>query len=195
MKHLFVTLMLAALTAGAALAQSASDGRDADRDALRALGRRYEEAINTGNLKALADAIEPTASAVFITGDEVTGIEAMQRFLEEVKKIMGEGSHYSVKLVPNTTEFFGDIALAKGTSDETATFGSGRQLFYTTHWTAVLRKIDGQWKATRLHVSGNLFDNPILNIAKKTALWAAIASLVVGALLGWVVGRRRKPAP
>jgi hypothetical protein len=51
-------------------------------------------------------------------------------------------------------------------------------------------KEDGRWQIAGLHVSANLFNNPILDMAiKKTAWWAGGGALVVGLLLGIVIGR------
>lgn len=173
--------------------QTAGDGHDADKDALRALGQRYENAINSGNLRNLAEVVEPNASAVFMTGDEVQGIEAMQHFFDGVKKMLGEGSSYTVKLVPDNTEFMGDTAIAKGTCEETANFSSGRQYHYTTRWTAVLRKSGDQWKAVRLHVSLNPFDNPIVAVKMAIRTWIASGvGVIVGLAGALLIGRLRR---
>src|SRR5436190_15428660 len=100
MKYFIIFLSFVAC-APLAYSQTSGEDREADKNALRALGRRYEEAINSSNLKGLADSVTPTASAVFMTGDEVTGVEAMQKFFDEAKKMMGEGSRHTVKLIPD----------------------------------------------------------------------------------------------
>ncbi len=188
MKSFFVVLTFAALSF-TAFSQTPSNEHADDRDALRALAHRYEEAINQGDLTVLSNSVAPNASAVFMTSDEFIGIQSMQAFLDEVKKMMGKGSRYTIKLAPDTTDFFGDFALAKGTCDEIATLGSGQTFSYKTHWTAVLRKENGEWKATRLHVSLNPFENPFITAKISVRTWitggiAGILGLVIGFLLG-----------
>lgn len=189
----FARLLMVAIfaTTGAVLAQDA--GREADKADLRALGQRYEEAINMGNLTSMSDVILPDASAVFATGDEVRGLAAMQGFLDKIKGQLGAGSRYSVKLRPDETDFFGDLATAHGSSDESVTLGTGRSLDYTTRWTAVLRKIDGRWLVSRLHVSLDPIDNPIVSARLRLRTWmAGGAGLLLGAIGGWAVARRAR---
>jgi uncharacterized protein (TIGR02246 family) len=179
------------LFAASCLAQEA--GSEEDKNALRALGARYEKAINEANLSSLSDVVLPGASAVFMTGDEIKGLPAMQQFLERIKAQLGNGAQYTIKLVPDDTDFHGDTAVAHGTSEESVVLGSGRSLRYTTRWTGVLRKVDGQWMAARLHVSLDPIHNPIVDFRIKTQSWlTGGAALVLGLVLGWVVGRRRR---
>lgn len=192
MKTFFVVLTIAAAACNA-LAQTPSDEHGADREALRTLAHRYEEAINQGDLTVLSNSVAPNASAVFMTADEFTGIQSMQAFLDEVKKMMGKGSRYTIKLAPDTTDFFGDFAMAKGTCDEIATLGSGQTFSYKTHWTAVLRKENGEWKATRLHVSLNPFENPFITakISMRTWITGGVAG-ILGLVIGFLFGKRKR---
>lgn len=172
-----------------------NDPHAADRDALRALGSRYEQAINQLNLNSLADSVLPEASAVFMTNDELKGLPAMQEFIEGVQKEIGEGSVYEVKLRPGTTEFHGDVAIAHGESDESVTFPNGKRISYVTRWTAVLKKVDGIWKASRLHVSLDPIDNPIIALREGLRHWTwAGGGVILGILLSSAFGfLRRKP--
>lgn len=159
------------------------DPHAADREALRSIGARYEQAINQADLNSLSDSVLPDASAVFMTNDELKGLPAMQAFIEGVQKEIGEGSVYQVKLRPGITEFHGDLAIAHGESDESVTFANGKQVAYVTKWTAVLKKVDGNWKALRLHVSLNPIDNPIIDLQHGLRNWVwAFGGLVAGIL-------------
>jgi len=176
----FLIVALLATSLVKAEAQSV-DSFEADKIALRALGARYEEAINQGNLNLLSDSVLPDATIVFMTNDELKGLPAMQSYVESVQKRLGDGAVYRVKLQPHDTDFQGDIAIAQGTSDESVTFGNGKTIAYTTKWTAVLKKADGIWKAARLHVSLDPIDNPIIRMQWNLRLWiAGIGGLIVG---------------
>ncbi len=183
-------------TAAAQTPAAVGDGREADRQALRSLAARYEAAISNGDLMALQDSVLPGASAVFMTGDELTGVPAMQTFLDGIKKQLGAGTKYSVKLNPNPTQFEGDIAFASGTSDEKVIFGNGKELNYQTKWTAILKKVDGKWLSMRLHVSLDPINNPIIEMRIRTEKWiAAGIALAGGVLFGIVlavIGKRRQ---
>ena len=188
--YLLVTL----LSCSAAFAKEAPSGDEhaADRAALRELGGRYEQAINSGDLRPLASSVASSASAVFATNDEVQGLDAMQKYFDSIKERLGKNSSYTVKLNPDRTEFFGDIALAHGRSDETAKLGSGREYRFTTHWTAVLQKDAKGWKALRLHVSMDPLDNPAITarLQKRTLVVATAGVLVAGG--AFVLGRSRR---
>lgn len=174
------------------LAPAQQDGAEADKQALRALGASYEKAINSGDLSSLAPSLTTTASAVFLTSDEVKGLPAMQAFFDDIKKRLGPGSSYQVKLLPDDTQFFGDTALAHGSAEESVTM-AGKTLSYTTRWTALLRKLEGTWKAERLHVSLNPIDNPIISARSKAQIWlVGIVASLSGALVGFLIARRRR---
>jgi uncharacterized protein (TIGR02246 family) len=191
MKTTLTLLALVSLSHTALVAQS--DSLEADKQALRALGASYEKAINTGDLRPLAGSLTTSSSAVFMTGDELKSLDAMQAFFDDIKKRLGEGSTYTVKLVPDDTQFFGDIALAHGTADETVKLGNGSNFSYSTRWTALLRKLEGTWKAERLHVSLNPIDNPIVAARSKAQSWmVGIVASVSGILLGYLLARLRR---
>lgn len=174
-------------------ATAQTEDREADKQALRGLGANYEKAINSGDLRPLGDSLTPTASAVFMTGDELKSLDAMQTFFDDIKTRLGAGSSYTIKLIPDDTQFFGDIALAHGTADEMVKLGNGSSFAYTTRWTALLRKLEGTWKAERLHVSLNPLDNPIVNARSKAQSWlVGIVASVAGIVLGFLVAKIRK---
>jgi hypothetical protein len=57
-----------------------------------------------------------------------------------------------------------------------------------------LIKENGQWLVTSLHASTNLFDNALLDVAKRMMKFVVVIALVAGAAIGWFIGRRRKAA-
>ena len=189
-RHLLIQLLF--FSTALAQTPATEDEHAADRAALRKLGGRYEQAINSGDLRPLAPSVAAEASAVFATNDEVQGLDAMQKYFDSIKERLGNGSSYTVKLTPDRTEFFGDIALAHGRSDETAKLGSGREYRFTTHWTAVLRKDSGSWKAQRLHVSMDPLDTPAITARLQFRTWIAATAGVLAAAVAFAIGRASK---
>ena len=66
-----------------------------------------------------------------------------------------------------------------------------------TRWTAVLQKeADGKWRLRGIHIGTDFLDNPILDDAKnklwKLGLAGGGGGLLVGAILGFFVGRRKQ---
>lgn len=141
----------------------------------------------------LKDSVRDDASAVFITGERISGLAAMQTYLEKIKSTLGEGSTYSVKLIPDDTYFDGDIAIAEGISEENVKLAGGKEFSYQTRWTATLKKTDGKWQALRLHVSLNPFDNPVIAYRARMQKWTVggIAG-VGGLLLGMILTKLRR---
>lgn len=174
-------------------ADAAEPDRESDKQALKALAAQYEAAINSGDLSGLGDSLLPEASAVFVTGDECRGLPAMQEFYNGVRDQLGTGTRYTVKLVPDNTDFYGDVAIGHGLSDETVRFSSGKELSWQTRWTAILKKTDGVWRTSRLHVSLNPFDNPVIAARSKVTNWILLAGGVLGGLIaGFLLGRCRR---
>ena len=58
----------------------------------------------------------------------------------------------------------------------------------------VQTKEGGKWLVANLHTSDNIFDNPLLNAAAKTLPWVGGGALLIGALGGWLLGRRGRRA-
>jgi len=178
-------IILAFWTVASAISPAQNTDRTADKEALRALAARYEVAINQGSLAGLQDSVAPEVSAVFMTGVESKGLEAMQKYYDEIKGKLGSGGSYTVKFVPDDTDFHGNIAVAHGTSDEAVVLGNGKRITYRSLWTAVLEKNDGQWKALRLHVSIDPIDNAFVRMKLDLTKWMHLA---IGGLIGLVAG-------
>ena len=68
----------------------------------------------------------------------------------------------------------------------------GKQFDFTGRWSATLVKDGGKWLVANLHTSDNIFDNPLLNQVKAALPPIAGGLLLVGALGGWIIGRRRR---
>jgi ketosteroid isomerase-like protein len=87
-----------------------------------------------------------------------------------------------------------EVAISWGSARETFKMADGRSLVLPARWSATLVKGGGRWQIASLHASDDLFDNPILTLAKRAAYWAAGIALLIGVVLGWLLGRRRRPA-
>jgi ketosteroid isomerase-like protein len=131
-------------------------------------------------------------SAVFATNHEVHGLDGIQKYFDSVKEMLGKGSSYTVKLEPDRTEVFGDIAIGHGKSAEVARWGDGREYRFETRWTVVLRKEADGWKALRLQVTMDPFDNPAIAARLKARTWVMAALSVLAAGVAFAIGRAPK---
>jgi ketosteroid isomerase-like protein len=192
---------LACLVAHAAQAQPGADdaAAEADHQGLRELKAVFEQAASENNLDLLRPYVNDAFSAVTYTDREFTDFEAFKaRWQKTRDEIVGTGS-YKVTLLPERSELYGDFAICRGDSDNVLVNSEGKEFKFTSHWTAVCRKVDGQWKILRAHSSLDPFGNPMLvdgvtSRIVQTAAMAALGGILVGGIAGNIVARRRSTA-
>src|SRR5262249_62019697 len=86
-----------------------------------------------------------------------------QRIVESVK---------ATAEVDNLTTLFGDNnGLASGSLAEDFKLTDGRQFYLDNRWTAHVVKEGGRWQIAALHISANVFHNPILEMAIRATAW------------------------
>ncbi|MEN3296949.1 MAG: hypothetical protein V7642_6202 [Burkholderiales bacterium] len=83
----------------------------------------------------------------------------------------------------------GNVLVAHGTSNDEYAFTDGLRFAITTVWSATLVEDRTGWKVAAVHFSFDLFDNPLLNAARKTAWAVALLAILFGALLGAILER------
>lgn len=176
-----------------------SAANQADHDALRALVPIYEQAANEGKPGLLKPYLDPEFSGVMVTGADVTSFASLEEYWVNIKKLLGEGGTYHVKVnVEERAILSGDLAVARGTTDDVVK-AKGNEYHFEGRWTAVCRKRDGQWKMLRIQASMDPITNPFVRAAVRTAsLTIGVIAGIVGLILGWVLhvilARRRKAA-
>src|SRR5688572_3869896 len=135
---------------------------EAEHQALRELKAVFEQAASENKLDLLKPHVGDKFSAVTFTDREFSDFEKFKaRWQKTRDEIVGSGS-YKVTLLPERSEIYGDIAVAHGDSENVLITGAGNEYHFTSHWTAVFRKVDGQWKIVRVHSSLDPFGNPMV---------------------------------
>jgi len=193
-----VVTMLSVAHGQEATAQPADD--EADHAALREYKALFEQAAAENKLDLLKPILHEPFSVVTYTDREFTDFEAFKtRWQQTRDEIVGNGS-YKVTLLPVRSEIYGDMAIARGDSKNELITAAGNKYNFTSHWTAVFRKQDGQWKVVRVHSSLDPFGNPmVVGQVKKWMTWtgvgAGIGGLLIGGIIAFLLARRRKPSP
>ena len=86
-------------------------------------------------------------------------------------------------------KFYGDIAVADGTTSDEF-FPWKRGVFkFDSNWSGTMAKIDGQWKLVSLHLSTNVFNNPLLDEYKETIWYVGAGAFAAGLVVAFVVMR------
>jgi len=186
---LFAVLVLAA--------PAAADGSEEDKQALRAMARRFEQAVRERDLAKFQAVLAPEFTGTLVT-DEVVTRESLARFWNWAWGLIGPKGRWQVQIEPDDTMFFGDIAVARGVARDHIVTESGRDYRFRWHWTLVLQKRDGQWRGIAGHGSMDPLGNPFIALERR---WTRILFGGGGLLVGLVVGtggalllRRRRRA-
>ena len=85
----------------------------------------------------------------------------------------------------------GDTGIAFGSSHDRFELRAGRAFELTGRWTATMVLDGGDWKIAAFHSSTNLFDNPMLNAARRLLVVVGAVAAVAGILVGFFFGRSR----
>ena len=170
-----------------------------DRQALLKVFREIEAGINDQNVDRMVAQMHPHATVTWLNGEISRGHDAIKAYYHRMVK--GDKRYIDKYLtaakVGAPARFYGngEVAVADG-STEDEFFPVARSPFrLSSRWTSTSAKLEGQWKVVSLHLSANVFTNPLIeeatNAAWYTGAGGAAAGLVLGLLLGWILWRAR----
>ena len=185
----FILVSSFSISAFAQTSVSAVDTSDrtADHDALRVMLIDAEKAINEGRFDDLTKYFDPNINIIYQNAEVADGIPAVQAFQKRILNDKGgllKGFKTKVT-ADKLTEFYGDTAIAYGSAVDHYTLVTGQEMDVTSKWSTTLVKENGVWKVVSLQFTTNLFDNPLLSIAKASNKYFGIGGLVLGLILGF----------
>jgi len=190
--------ILPALASGLfAITAVAQSQLDATHNELRALRDGVLDAMNKGDIDRQLSYLHTNVVVTWHNAEVSRGREGVRAYYNRLTsgpEKMVSAFRASIT-VDELTILHGDsTGIAFGSSTENFTLTSGRDFQLKGRWSATLVKEGGRWLIASLHASTNIFDNTLLNLAKKTAIWVGVFGLFGGVVLGWLLGRRRKVA-
>jgi len=191
-------LVLALLVATGLRAQTpAAPTENPAHQELRQLRDGLVDAMNKGDLEGTLKYLHTNCVITWHNAEVSRGHAGVRDYFNRVmtgpNKIV-ESFNCTLN-VDELTILYGDnMGICFGSSDEHFKLATGKDLEVKGRWSATLVKEDGHWLVASLHASTNLFDNVMLDIAKKAAKIVGVVGLILGLIAGWLLGRRRKPA-
>lgn len=175
----------------------AQDSHATDRQALLGILHDIETGINNSNIDLMARHIDDKAVVTWLNAEVSQGPEGVKAYFE---RMVGGApgavlSKYSTHpKISGPAAFYGDVAVANGTTDDEFTPHNRSVFRFDSRWTATLRKNDGQWKIVALHLSTNSFNNALTTELRQLAIYTGAGGALAGLLLAtaWGYWRRRK---
>jgi uncharacterized protein (TIGR02246 family) len=199
MKTLIAALLLLSLTSFPASAQApaAPAADEATHNELRALRDALLDAIAKGDVERELGYFHPNVVVTWHNAEVSRGRDGVRKYMNRMlngpDKVV-ESFKADVTVDALTILYGGDTGISFGSAIEHFKLKGGKDLDLPARWSATLVKEDGRWLIASLHASDNLFDNPLLNLARRVAWWAGGLCLLVGLALGFFRGRRRRTA-
>jgi len=154
---------------------------------------------NSGNFDAMLPVLSKDIRATTITQETMSGPAQVSIYF---RKWFGPGGFLKKLNMTFSADALTELSadktwgIVRGSGMERYTLADGRMFDMPTRWTAtVVKEADGKWRLRTIHIGTNFLDNPVLAAAKSAAVkYSAIAGgggLLIGALLGFLLGRRK----
>lgn len=177
----------------------AEDARAADRQQLLAMLDDIEHGINDGKIELMTRHIADKAVVTWLNAEVSHGPAEVKAYFD---RMVGSGpnavlsKYVTHPKIDQQAVFYGDVAVANGTTEDEFTPHRRSVFKFTSRWTATLKKTDGQWKIIALNLSTNTFKNALISELESMVTLAGGGGFVAALLLAgvWAFFRRRKTA-
>lgn len=168
---------------------------EVEHEALRQLKALYERAIRDNDIGVLGPYFSNDLYGVMLTGRVVKNIDELKRYWTDIRTLIGEGGTYTTTLKPERSVILGDVALARGSSDDVVVTSEKQEFRFSSYWTAVLRKQDGQWKVVQVQGTIDPIDNPFVRefnrrYTRRVIPVSVLGGVVLGLGAAWLLRRR-----
>ncbi len=198
-KFLAVALFaLAQPVSAAALAAPVVDAQAKAHTDLRAMKDRLVAALNAKNADALLADFDPQVRLTTMDNVLSKGPEGVKAYYDK----MMSGSTRVVDNMSLTAEpdeqsqlsADGKTAITTGTANARFVLAGGKEMNVPLRWTVMSVERDGKWKVAAAQFSASMFENPVLSAVTRFAYWLAAGLGLLGLVIGWFLGRRKKIA-
>jgi len=188
------------LATGNASAQQA-DPHAEDRVRLRAMLAEFEAAINAQSIDRMVANMADDVTVIWLNAEVSRGKDEVRayygRMVGHDKAILRK--YLTKASIGAPAKFYGDVAIADG-SNADEFYPIARGFFrLDSRWSTTVVKNAGEWKIVSLHLSSNVFNNPLLDEIKadivKAAVGGLLGGLAAGLLVMYLIMRARRAPP
>ncbi len=167
-------------------------GTEKDHEALRTLMQKCTTAMNEGEFDQVKPYLDEHFSLITLDNSKFSSLSEFKDYWHKTFK--GDKAILTKMAIKPTADdktiFLSDNAgVVDGTAEETYYFTDGDVRSMQTRWTAVVHKVDNQWKLMSIHFSGSILDNPVLDAVKAQMMKVALIGAAAGLLLGFILMR------
>lgn len=203
MKRILLTALLAlGLFTTQVQAQTPTDPVAADHEALRQLKVDLETMMAQRDFDMAAKLMHDPFMVTLVTQDSFTSLPSLKSYYDSLfsrETMRLKDLSISADADELSQIHTGTFALTRGSTKEHYEMADGRQFDLKGRWTAVsLKEPDGRWRLLGIHTGTNFLDNPVLGAIEKSLWWffggGALAGLVAGFVLAWLLRRPRRAA-
>ena len=189
-----IALVAAVLLMGSAWAQQ-PDPRAEDRKQLRGMLAEFEAAINAQSIERMVAEMDDNVTVIWLNAEVSRGKDEVRayygRMVGHEKAILNK--YLTKATIGAPAKFYGDVAIAEGsTADEFYPIARGFFKLDSRWSTTVVKNSAGEWKIVLLHLSSNVFNNPLLDEVKADIVKGAIGGFIAGLMLMYVIMRLRR---
>ena len=195
----FRTVLLFAAMAASAYSDEPSTMSPA-HDELRKLKTDLFDAYQARDLDKVFEYVHEDVVVTWHNAERSVGHEQIRDYYNRM--MVGEdrvvrNAKNNMKVSELSYLYGDDAAIAYGTLDDEFELMNGDILNIHSNWTATCVKKDGRWLLASLHISVDMFDNPVLDTAASWLVKAAAISGIIALIVGLFIGRsfrQRSPA-
>lgn len=185
MKKILVLLILCSLAVWAQPTEEV-------HNQLRAMKDQCVKSLNAGDFESVIQFADEEILFTAMDARQAHGRGELKSYLEKMTKgpdKVVEGFQTEVE-VDRLTKLYGpDFGVASGTSLSHYKLTDGSDFAVKNRWTASVVRKNGKWLLASFHSSANVFDNPLLDLAKRYAKMAAAGAVLLGLVIGLLIGR------
>lgn len=167
----------------------------ATHNEIRAMRDGLMEAVNKGDIEHELTFLTTNVVVTWHNAEVSRGREGVRdyynRMMNGPNKVVAD-FHAEINVDELTILYGENTGIAFGSSIEHFKLANGGSFDLKGRWTTTMVKENGRWLIASLHVSTNIFDNVMLDMVKKYAIYGGCIAFVVGGGFGWLTGRRRK---